>query len=93
MQAGEMGKARARVGELRDLCGVWKGTGEEKARLKWVDGLEALIEEEVRRREDVSRRAGGGGARREQSVTRSVAETASGGPGFLRRLREEIYME
>lgn len=85
---------------MRELCGVWKGTGEEKARVRFVEGLEGLVEMEVRRREEVGRRAeggGGGGGRREQSVAgKSAAETAansSSGPGFLRRLREEIYME
>ena len=55
LAAGEADKADARVAELRDVCRVWKGTGEEKARLKWVDGLEALVEEDVRKRSERER--------------------------------------
>ena len=38
-------KAMQRVEELRELAGVWKGTSEEKARLKFVDGLVKFIED------------------------------------------------
>lgn len=93
------------MGELRECVGVWKGTGEEKARGRFVDGLEGLVEEEKRRRR--GRRSGDG---REgnlkadhedgKSTATSVATAArsggaevSSGPGFLRRLRDEIYME
>ncbi|KAL9608285.1 MAG: hypothetical protein Q9167_006868, partial [Letrouitia subvulpina] len=34
----DLARARARVQELRECVGVWKGTGEEKARMKWVEG-------------------------------------------------------
>ena len=42
--------AEKRVGELKELCGVWRGTGEEKVRLKFVEGLSRLVGE--RRREE-----------------------------------------
>ena len=94
LQAGELEKAKSRVSELREVCVIWKGTSEERARAKWVDGLEGLIEEDVQRRQELDRRKAGTPApRREQSTTKPVAETASSGPGFLRRLRDEIYME
>lgn len=74
--------ARERIAGLREVSGVWKGTGEEKARMKVVEGLEGMLEE----------RRGvlevGGGARREQA--------GGGGRGFLgglQRLREGVYME
>ncbi|KAI9776149.1 MAG: hypothetical protein M1839_000565 [Geoglossum umbratile] len=38
--------ARKRVGELRSLALVWKGTAEEKARIKFVEELARLVEEE-----------------------------------------------
>jgi len=79
-------RARERVAALREMVGVWKGTGEEKARMKVVEGLEGMVEER-RRGAEV-----GGGARREQAEGR----TGGGGRGFLgglQRLREEIYME
>lgn len=78
--------------ELRGVCGVWKGTGEERARGRWVDGLE----EEVRRVEEGRRRVDGEGGR-ERSVEKGGGVGEGGGGsgqgGFLRRLREEIYME
>jgi hypothetical protein len=93
-------KARARVEELREVVGVWKGTGEEKARGKWVDGLARVVEEEERKRSEgvTGRRRGVSAAGRkavEEQQGRPSAEI-SRGPGFLRnlqRLREEIYME
>ena len=94
LRAGELEKARSRVSELKDVCVIWKGTSEEKARAKWVDGLQGLIEEDVQRRQEVDRRKSGTTAtKREQSTLKPSAETASGGSGFLRRLRDEIYME
>lgn len=95
---------------------MWKGTGEEKARGKWVDGVEGLVFEKEKERErdggegDGRRRrdggkggAGGAGTmgvvgRRaeERQPGRSVEEpgrTGTPGPGFLRRLRDEIYAE
>jgi len=79
-------RARERVAGLREVVGVWKGTGEERARMKVVEGLEGMVEERRRGLEV------GGGARREQAEAR----TGGGGRGFLgglQRLREEIYME
>ncbi|KAI9764417.1 MAG: hypothetical protein M1840_008440 [Geoglossum simile] len=37
--------ARKRVGEFRNLALLWKGTAEEKARLKFVEELARLVEE------------------------------------------------
>lgn len=94
LQAGDVEKAKQRVAELRDVCIIWKGTSEEKARRKWVDGLEGLIEEDLERRQELDRRKGGFAAsRQEQSTPKPGVETSSSGPGFLRRLRDEIYME
>ena len=96
-RGGGVERARERVRELRSVSEIWKGTGEERARARWVDGLEGMVREEEERRV----RRGGGGlgqrqgqVRREGSVVRAVeTEGRSGTPGFLRRLREEIYME
>jgi hypothetical protein len=41
-------KAEARIQALRDLGQVWKGTAEEKARTKFVDGLIKLAEDKQR---------------------------------------------
>lgn len=89
-----MNRARDRVRELRDICEIWKGSGEEKARLKWVDGLELMVEDDIRRKEEGGK--GGRGSqevRRETSAVRGQSDVGESGPGFLRRLREEIYME
>ena len=94
-RGGGLERARERVRELREVCEVWKGTGEERARGKWVEGLEGMVDEEERRRE--KRVPAQGLGRREGSAVRSLVgvepEVRSGTPGFLRRLRDEIYME
>jgi hypothetical protein len=41
-------KAETRIQALRDLAQVWKGTAEEKARTKFVDGLIKLAEDKQR---------------------------------------------
>ena len=91
-------RARERISELRNVCEIWKGTGEERGRGRWVDGLEDMVDGEARKREEGRKKNGvsgsGQGARRETSAVRSGDVTSGGGgPGFLRRLREEIYME
>lgn len=94
-------KATERIQELRTCVEVWKGTGEEKARGKYVDELEAIVEEEEERREskreDVSitkkgnpkplpsRPNGNNAASKTDRETRN-ADTNSA-PGFLRNLQ------
>jgi len=78
--------AEKRVEELRELMGVWKGTAEEKARGRVVDGLARVVAE---RRKEVEARGGLMGKGRGE-VERSVGESKK---GFLGRLREEIYLE
>ncbi|KAI9801474.1 MAG: hypothetical protein M1833_002706 [Piccolia ochrophora] len=48
--SGEVGVAAAneRIEELRTLARVWKGTAEEKARIKFVESLARLVEEKQR---------------------------------------------
>ena len=93
-------KARKRIEDLREIVSIWKGTSEEKARGKVVDGLEALVEEAVEKRVKASGRtkapAGGIGLPiHEESRSSSAAGGASKGGflGGLQRLREEIYMD
>ncbi|KAL9040095.1 MAG: hypothetical protein Q9180_002128 [Flavoplaca navasiana] len=110
-------KARKRVQELKACVEVWKGTSEEKARAKWVEGVEAWVEEYISKfmaarqgKESVSRRqgiggegdrgvgeeviggVGRGGVNVRNTVEAPPARTGSGA-GFLRRLRDEIYMD
>lgn len=42
---GGVSAARRKVEELRDLLEVWRGTGEERARGRYVEGLVGLIDE------------------------------------------------
>ena len=91
LERGDVPAARARVRELRDVCEVWKGTSEERARGKWVDALEGVVEEKVGRGKASFRP---GAVKRDGSAVRGVETSGSiAGPGFLRRLRDEIYME
>ncbi|GES61840.1 hypothetical protein ATEIFO6365_0011035700 [Aspergillus terreus] len=87
--------AAQRVEALRVLATLWKGTAEEKARVRFVDGLSKMVEERRRALEDQGRtaqsqqqRQWGGGHRRQESE-------GPGGGIFknLQRLREEIYLE
>lgn len=97
------------VQELRACVVVWKGTGEEKARGKFVDELEDIVEEERRKRgesnpikENPKPSLGRSGSAPPASLNRGIPAPLSrstdttSGPGFLRnlqRLRDEIYME
>lgn len=94
-RGGGADRARERVGELREICEIWKGTGEEKARLKWLEGLELAVDDEIRKKEEEGRKGAGGRqeARRETSAVRGQGDVGGSGTGFLRRLREEIYLE
>jgi hypothetical protein len=49
--------ALARIGALRDLVQVWRGTAEEKARVRFVEGLIKFAEDRLREleREDGTR--------------------------------------
>ncbi|KAA6414534.1 MAG: hypothetical protein FRX48_01283 [Lasallia pustulata] len=98
--------ARLRVAELRDLATVWKGTAEERPRARFVDGLAQLVDEaETKRllqqegsRSDARTALGGSqarGGRASAEIERSGSRAGGegGGAGFLRRLREEIYLE
>ncbi len=89
-------RAAERVRELRECLGLWKGTGEEKARTSFVDGLDRMVEERTRRQVGAGEGNGVGGQGADENRTEGKATTSRVGPGLLRnlqRLREEIYME
>lgn len=80
-------RAADKVLQLRECVGVWKGTGEEKARSRFVDGLEGIVEERARRQ---ARQEG------DKELSEGKGITGGVGPGLIRnlqRLREEIYMD
>ncbi|KAF1349571.1 hypothetical protein BDV97DRAFT_376899 [Delphinella strobiligena] len=88
-----------RIEELRGLAGVWKGTAEEKARLRAVEGLMKPIEDEQKalaRKAEAKRRTASPSA----GVDYSYGETASSGRqsgyGFiknLQKLKDDIYLD
>lgn len=94
-RGGGIERARGRIEGLREICEIWKGTGEEKARLKWVDGLEVMVDDEIRIKEEGKRKGNGGKkeSKREMNAMSNPTDVGGSGPGFLRRLRDEIYME
>ncbi len=88
--------AEKRVGELRGLCEVWKGTAEERNRVRFVEGLKRMVEE--RRRAVLE---GEGARRREGSPAKGGGRdgrvgSEAGRYGFidnLQRLRGNIYLD
>lgn len=89
--------ATQRVDALRDLATVWKGTAEEKARTRFVDGLAKMIEDRRRTLENQGR-MDPGQSQQAKAKSTSHRRQESEGPGGgifknLQRLREEIYLE
>lgn len=97
LKDGKDGVERAveKVREVRACLGLWNGTGEEKARKIFVDGLEKMVEERTRRQIGAAYEKVTSGQANEE-IKADVKSMSSRGPGLLRnlqRLREEIYME
>ncbi|KIX99839.1 uncharacterized protein Z520_04475 [Fonsecaea multimorphosa CBS 102226] len=94
--------ASQRVEEYRQLAMLWKGTGEEKARVKFVDSLVKLVEE---RRKTLDARERARNPKVASSVRSSSAmdrnprgsnEGSSGAAGLFRnlqRLKDDLYLE
>ncbi|KXT00313.1 hypothetical protein AC578_6480 [Pseudocercospora eumusae] len=76
--------ASARVSELRELAEVWKGTAEEKARMKVVETLQRIVEEreKIARNGPAAVRGVGFGGDYQNPPARGAA-----GYGFLQNLR------
>lgn len=94
---GGIEAAAQRVEALRILSLLWKGTAEEKARGRFVEGLMKTVDERRRAEEAAAAPAksygqlGPGSGSRHQ---RQVSEGPGGGIfKNLQRLREEIYLE
>ena len=87
-----MEAAALRIQALRDLAVVWKGTAEEKARSKFVEGLVRLAEEKVKAMENEREKKGR--AARSGSVPKPIVQPPApqrSGGGFLdnlQRIRE-----
>lgn len=91
-------EATRRVEEIKNLSMVWKGTAEEKGRMRFVETLAKMVEDrhrelvremEGQREKDIGRRGAdeGAGLRREQAGGTEAATAESKGPlggyGFM----------
>ncbi|CBX94436.1 hypothetical protein IAQ61_009853 [Plenodomus lingam] len=69
--------ANTRIQALRDLAKVWKGTAEEKARIKLVDGLVKLVED---KQKELERERG-----KERSRDKAQQRAGSSGGGNVQK--------
>ncbi|KAF2690249.1 hypothetical protein K458DRAFT_413066 [Lentithecium fluviatile CBS 122367] len=89
-----MEAAGLRIQALRELAVVWKGTAEEKARAKFVEGLVRLAEEkmkvvEAERERERKGRTGRSGSLPKERVAPPVPQRSGGGfLDNLQRIRE-----
>lgn len=86
--------AAVRIQALRDLAQVWKGTAEEKARAKFVDGLVKLAEEKQKQQENAwNQRQRAKSVRKESVISAPPQQQQKSGGGFLdnlQRIRKDI---
>lgn len=105
---GGLEAAAEKVEMLRLLCTVWKGTAEERSRLKFVDSLSKLVEERKRvldaraipqrvRADSSTQRSsslpGRAAGRSEKKAPAEPSNAASGLFRNLQKLRDEIYLD
>lgn len=101
--SGGLEAASARVDELRTLADVWKGTAEEKARLKLVDALQKLVDNKekaigkssgpsIGRKPGVSP-ARGYDLRYGNANSSQLPSDGGNGYGFLHNLRNQMYVD
>lgn len=86
--------ATERLETLRNLAKIWRGTAEEKARNRFLDGLARIIEDRRKTLENQRDRA----SKKARSSMEQIAEERDSGPGAglfrgLQRIRDEIYLE
>ncbi|KAJ5888561.1 hypothetical protein N7495_008602 [Penicillium taxi] len=84
--------ASRRVEALRTLATVWKGSAEEKARLRVVENLQRLVEERRRAQNQTDRNRSRSRPRNTDSEAPAPAP-AGGLFRNLQRLKEEIYLD
>ncbi|KAF2449528.1 hypothetical protein P171DRAFT_427726 [Karstenula rhodostoma CBS 690.94] len=80
--------AQTRIQALKDLAVVWKGTAEEKARAKFIEGLVRIVEErqkELDREKEKRQRASRSGSAPKPQVQPPASHR--GGGGFLDNLQ------
>lgn len=97
-QAG-LDAATKRLDGLRELATVWKGSAEEKARNRFLDGLAKIIDDRRRSLESQGssdQSQGRSSSTRGKTMGHQRQESEGPGGGIfknLQRLREEIYLE
>lgn len=83
--------AARRIEDLKDLAQVWKGTAEERARIKFVESLAKLVEDRHRELLREAEREGRN-SRNPESVasqdTPAAGEKSHGGYGFMNQLQK-----
>ena len=91
-----------RIDELRDLSFIWKGTAEEKARTRQIDGLEKMVEDEqkalARKAEAKKRTASPAAVDYRYNGAPDATRTSNQGSGYgfmnnLRRIKDDIYLD
>jgi len=92
-----------RVDEFRQLATVWKGTGEERARTKFIDSLAKIAEDrrkalETRTGPSKATTAADGSPSSSSTPSRRVKVGSDGGPAGglfrnLQRLKDDLYLE
>lgn len=88
--------AARRIEALRTLSAVWKGSAEEKARIRFVDSLARIVEERRRILEHQQAMVDQNQRPRVRSEQRRDSDSGAPSSGLFRnlqRLREEIYLE
>jgi hypothetical protein len=78
-----LGATQARLDALRDLAQVWKGSAEEKARIRFVDNLTKLAEDRLRELERGDRVASSRTVSTRKNTGSSHPVRAEEGAGFL----------
>lgn len=90
--------ASKKLDEWQNLALVWKGTAEERARNRVVDGFAKIVDDRKRQLESQSRtrRPQQESARNSAQLSRSGTPSLPAGGGLfggLRKLRDEIYLD
>ena len=84
-------KAAQRVGELKELSVVWKGTAEEKGRARFIESLAKMVEdahkELMKGMESGGARKGGEGRRKDGGMDDGEPTAPSGGYGLISQLQ------
>lgn len=94
--AGGLDAATKRLDEYKQLSTIWKGTSEEKARARFIEGLSRLVEDRARNLESRGLNQRSGTNTPHRSSSQQGRPTRQDGGGLFRglaRLKDELYLE